>query len=84
MSHKMEGGTQLKLGPRHRARAAPRRRSRRCRHGHGGAAQAARAIESAVDRAFAAGRKPCVCGGRDGTAAIAAAVLRVLDASVPA
>jgi 3-isopropylmalate dehydrogenase len=54
------------------------------RHGHGGAAQAARAIESAVDRAFAAGLKPCEFGGRDGTAAIASAVLRALDAPVPA
>src|SRR6516225_3079195 len=54
------------------------------RHGHGGAAQAARAIESAVDRAFAAGLKPCEFGGRDGTAAIAGAVLRALDASMRA
>jgi len=54
------------------------------RHGHGGAAQAARAIETAVDRAFAAGLKPCEFGGRDGTAAIASAVLRALDAPVPA
>jgi len=54
------------------------------RHGHGGAAQAARTIETAVDRAFAAGLKPCEFGGRDGTAAIATAVLRALDAPVPA
>ena len=54
------------------------------RHGHGGAAQAARAIEHAVDRAFAAGLAPCEFGGRDGTAAITSAVLRALDASVPA
>src|SRR5713101_3984454 len=54
------------------------------RHGHAGAAAAARAIETAVDRAFAAGLKPCELGGRDGTAAIAAAVLRALDAPVPA
>src|SRR5215470_16196546 len=54
------------------------------RHGHAGAAQAARAIEAAVDRAFAAGLAPCEFGGRDGTAAIASAVLRALDASVPA
>ena len=47
-------------------------------------AQAARAIETAVDRAFAAGLKPCEFGGRDGTAAIATAVLRALDNSVPA
>jgi 3-isopropylmalate dehydrogenase len=51
------------------------------RHGHAGAAAAARAIEHAVDRAFAAGLKPCEFGGRDGTAAIAGAVLRALDAS---
>ncbi len=49
------------------------------RHGHAGAAQAARAIEAAVDRAFAAGLEACEFGGRDGTAAIAAAVLRELD-----
>jgi len=54
------------------------------RHGHAGAAQAARAIEHAVDRAFAAGLAPCEFGGRDGTAAIAGAVLRALDASVRA
>ncbi len=41
------------------------------RHAHAGAAQAARAIEAAVDRAFAAGLSPCELGGRDGTAAIA-------------
>ena len=49
------------------------------RHGHEGAAQAARAIEGAVDRAFAAGLKPCEFGGRDGTSAIGDAVLRALD-----
>ena len=54
------------------------------RHGHGGAAQAARAIETAVDRAFAAGLKPCEFGGHDGTTAIASAVSRALDAPVPA
>ena len=54
------------------------------RHGHAGAAQAARAIESAVDRAFAAGLKPCEFGGGDGTAAIASAVLRALEAPVSA
>jgi 3-isopropylmalate dehydrogenase len=54
------------------------------RHGHAGAAAAARAIEHAVDRAFAAGLKPCEFGGRDGTAAIASAVLRALDAPVKA
>jgi 3-isopropylmalate dehydrogenase len=51
------------------------------RHGHDGAAQAAHTIEHAVDRAFAAGLRPCEFGGSDGTAAIAAAVLRELPAS---
>jgi 3-isopropylmalate dehydrogenase len=51
------------------------------RHGHQGAAQAARAIETAVDRAFAAGLKACEFGGGDGTAAIANGVLRALDAA---
>ena len=51
------------------------------RHGHDGAARAARTIEHAVDRAFAAGLRPCEFGGSDGTAAIAAAVLRELPAS---
>jgi 3-isopropylmalate dehydrogenase len=54
------------------------------RHGHAGAAAAARVIEHAVDRAFAAGLKPCELGGRDGTAAIASAVLRALDAPAKA
>jgi 3-isopropylmalate dehydrogenase len=49
------------------------------RHGHAGAATAARAIEGAVDRAFAAGLQACEFGGQDGTAAIARAVLRELD-----
>jgi 3-isopropylmalate dehydrogenase len=49
------------------------------RHDHAGAAAAARAIEAAVDRAFAGGLKPCEFGGRDGTAAIAEGVLRALD-----
>jgi 3-isopropylmalate dehydrogenase len=51
------------------------------RHDHAGAAAAARAIEAAVDRAFAAGLKPCEFGGRDGTAAIADGILQALDAS---
>ena len=42
------------------------------RHAHAGAARAARAIEAAVDRAFATGLRPCDLGGGDGTAAIAA------------
>ena len=50
------------------------------RHGHEAAADGARAIESAVDRAFAAGLMPCEFGGRDSTAVIADAVLRALDA----
>jgi 3-isopropylmalate dehydrogenase len=50
------------------------------RHAHAGAAEAARAIERAVDRAFAEGLTPCEFGGGDGTAAIGAAVLRALDA----
>jgi 3-isopropylmalate dehydrogenase len=49
------------------------------RHGHAGAAAAARTIERAVDRAFASGLKPCEFGGSDGTAAIAKAVLQALD-----
>src|ERR1700758_1241848 len=54
------------------------------KHGHAGANAAAERIETAVDRAFAEGLKPCEFGGRDGTAAIASAVLRALDAPVPA
>jgi len=49
------------------------------RHGHEGAAEVARAIERAVDRAFASGLKPCEFGGSDGTSAIAGAVLRELN-----
>jgi 3-isopropylmalate dehydrogenase len=48
------------------------------RHGHAGAAQAARAIEGAVDRAFASGLRACEFGGSDGTRTIADAVLREL------
>jgi 3-isopropylmalate dehydrogenase len=51
------------------------------KHDHAGAAQAARAIETAVDRVFAAGVKPCEFGGRDGTAAIGNAVLRELGST---
>ncbi|HEY6993287.1 MAG TPA: isocitrate/isopropylmalate dehydrogenase family protein [Xanthobacteraceae bacterium] len=50
------------------------------RHGHAGAGEAARAIEAAVDHAFAAGLKPCELGGADGTAAIGRAVLQALAA----
>jgi 3-isopropylmalate dehydrogenase len=51
------------------------------RHGHDGAAQAARAIERSVDRAFASGLRACEFGGNDGTAAVAAAVLRELNST---
>jgi len=51
------------------------------RHAHAVAAEAARAIERAVDRAFAEGLKPCEFGGSDGTAVIGSAVLRALDSS---
>jgi 3-isopropylmalate dehydrogenase len=45
------------------------------KHGHAGAAKAARTIETAVDKAFAGGLKPAEFGGPDGTAAVARAVL---------
>jgi 3-isopropylmalate dehydrogenase len=45
------------------------------RHDHPPAAEAARAIEQAVDDAFAHGLKPCELGGTEGTTAIAKAVL---------
>ena len=48
------------------------------KHGHAGAAQAAARIERAVDAAFATGIKPFEFGGRDGTAAVASAVLKAL------
>src|SRR5438309_3114504 len=54
------------------------------RHQHAGAGAAAQAIERAVDRAFAGGLRPCEFGGTDGTAAVASAVSRALDAPVPA
>src|SRR5208282_5288213 len=47
---------------------------------HAPAAVAARRIEAAVDRAFAAGLKPCEFGGSDGTAAIERAILGALTA----
>ena len=53
------------------------------RHGDAGVQAAARRIEAAVDRAYAGGLKPCEFGGGDGTAAIAAAVLRALDTPHP-
>ena len=49
------------------------------RHDHEPAAAAARQIERSVDRAFACGLKPCEFGGRDGTAAVAKAVLSALE-----
>ena len=49
------------------------------RHDHAPAAEAARAIEAAVDAAFARGLKPCEVGGPDGTAAVARAVLAHLS-----
>jgi len=48
------------------------------KHDHASAADAARRIESAVDRAFANGIKPPDLGGGDGTAAVAKAVLAAL------
>jgi len=48
------------------------------RHDHPAAAEAARRIEQAVDRAFAAGLKPCEMGGHDGTREIARAVMAAL------
>jgi 3-isopropylmalate dehydrogenase len=48
------------------------------RHGHEPAAQAAARIERAVDAAYAAGIRPFEFGGRDGTAAVAGAVLKAL------
>ena len=48
-------------------------------HDHPPAAEAALRIEHAVDAAYADGLKPMEYGGRDGTAAIAGAVLKALD-----
>jgi 3-isopropylmalate dehydrogenase len=48
------------------------------RHDHSPAAEAAGRIERAVDRAYSDGIKPMEYGGKDGTAAIANAVLREL------
>ena len=48
------------------------------KHGHDGAAEAARRIERAVDKAFAAGIRPLDLGGRSGTADTAKAVLAAL------
>jgi 3-isopropylmalate dehydrogenase len=49
------------------------------KHDHPAAAAAARRIEGAVDRAFASGVKPMEFGGRDGTTAVARAVMNALD-----
>ncbi len=48
------------------------------RHDHPPAADAAQRIERAVDKAYASGIKPMEYGGRDGTAAIAGAVMKAL------
>jgi 3-isopropylmalate dehydrogenase len=48
------------------------------RHGHAPATAAAQRVETAVDRTFAQGLRPCEFGGADGTAAIAKAILAVL------
>jgi len=49
------------------------------KHEHPPAAEAARRIEQAVDSAYAGGVKPMELGGKDGTAAIAAAVSKALE-----
>jgi 3-isopropylmalate dehydrogenase len=48
------------------------------KHDHPPAAEAAQRIERAVDKAYANGIKPMEYGGKDGTSAIAKAVLAVL------
>ncbi len=48
------------------------------RHDHPPAAEAASRIERAVDKAYASGIRPMEYGGKDGTAAIAKAVLAAL------
>ena len=48
------------------------------KHAHQPAAEAALRIERAVDAAYAGGIKPMEFGGRDGTAAIASAVMEAL------
>jgi 3-isopropylmalate dehydrogenase len=49
------------------------------KHDHSPAADAALRIERAVDKAYAAGIKPMEYGGKDGTVAIAKAVMNALD-----
>jgi len=48
------------------------------KHEHPPAAEAASRIERAVDKAYASGTKPMEYGGKDGTAAIASAVMKAL------
>ena len=48
------------------------------KHDHPPAAEAAQRIEHAVDKAYACGIKPMEFGGRDGTEAIANAVMKAL------
>ena len=50
------------------------------KHDHPPAIEAAERIERAVDAAYAAGIRPCEFGGRDGTATVAGAVLKALNA----
>ncbi len=49
------------------------------KHDHQPAADAAQRIERAIDKAYSGGIKPMEYGGKDGTAAIAKAVLAALD-----
>jgi 3-isopropylmalate dehydrogenase len=49
------------------------------KHDHPPAREAAERIDRAVDKAFAGGIKPFDLGGRDGTAAVAKAVIGALD-----
>ncbi|MES1155965.1 MAG: isocitrate/isopropylmalate dehydrogenase family protein [Pseudorhodoplanes sp.] len=49
------------------------------KHDHPPAREAAARIERAMDKAFAAGIKPFDLGGKDGTAAVAKAVIAALD-----
>jgi 3-isopropylmalate dehydrogenase len=49
------------------------------KHDHPVAADAARRIEAAVDRAFSSGVKPMEFGGSDGTTNVARAVMNALD-----
>jgi 3-isopropylmalate dehydrogenase len=49
------------------------------KHDHQPAAEAALRIERAVDKAYAGGIKPMEYGGKDGTNAVATAVMKALD-----